>query len=80
MTALTAFFTRWRAWKRALKFIALYSTNMVVRRETVIVIQTHADLELDEIRTALPGWHMGWSGDDQVRLTPPAVKPQWRGL
>jgi hypothetical protein len=41
----------------------------------------HADrFELDEIRTALPGWHVGWSGDDQVRLTPPAVKPQWRGL
>jgi hypothetical protein len=80
MTLLNAFFRRWRAWRRALRFIALYSTNMTVRRELVIVIRVEdADrLELDDLKIALPGWHVAWTNDNEVRCVPPAVAPQRR--
>jgi hypothetical protein len=80
MTPLARFVHRWRAWRRALQFIATYASSMAVRHEIVVVLRIEdADrFELDEIRTALPGWHVAWSGDDELRCVPPAITPQRR--
>jgi hypothetical protein len=42
----------------------------------VIRIEDAENLELHDLKLALPGWHVGWSSDNEVRCVPPAVAPR----
>jgi hypothetical protein len=67
------FIDRWRAWGAALKYALLFARSARVRCELILELQVHdSEMELDELRCALPGWHVAWSESDRVRCTPPA--------
>ena len=76
---LEPFLHRWRGYGCGLRYLWLIASSMRVKFEWCLEItpldDLVEDLDLEEVRSALPGWNIGWSSDHHIRAVPPAMRP-----
>ena len=74
MTTVQDVVERWRQWRKGLAYAFLVARRVRVHVQVGLELQgVNEDEDLRDLRLALPGWRVDWSGDDSVRLVPPGI-------